>query len=130
MLAFDSNVFIYWLEGNEQFLETAKQALEPVFAGRERGCCSNLVITEIVAGAANNTILEVLEHPNMSVIPFYNAIAFRAGELRRRYHIKTPDAIHIATALEVGADTLITNDLRLTNLRVGELKIQPLTQVR
>lgn len=130
MIAFDSNVFIYWLEANEQFLEAAKQALEPVFARRESGCCSNLVITEIVAGAADNTILEVLEHPSMLVIPFSNAIAFRAGELRRAHNLKTPDAIHVATALEVGADTLITNDRRLTALKIEGLKIQPLTQAK
>ena len=38
------------------------------------------------------------------------AIAMRAAELRARYGLRTPDAIHCATALAARCDGLLTND--------------------
>lgn len=38
----------------------------------------------------------------------------RATELRARYNLKTPDALHCATALEVRAEVFITGDRELS----------------
>jgi predicted nucleic acid-binding protein len=40
-------------------------------------------------------------------------IVLKAAELRRKHHFKTPDAIHIATAVERKCDYFVTNDLGL-----------------
>lgn len=44
-----------------------------------------------------------------------------ATELRARHRLRTPDALHLATALRHGCTTLITNDLRVHCLTAPEL---------
>jgi len=52
-------------------------------------------------------------------------IAERAADLRARYNLRTPDAIHIATAIVAGCDAFLTNDLALR--RVTELRVLTLS---
>lgn len=47
------------------------------------------------------------------------AVFDRAAELRARHRIKTPDALHLAAALEHGCDEFWTNDDRLTPAHTG-----------
>jgi len=49
-----------------------------------------------------------------------------ATDLRARYNFKTPDAIHIATALCANADLVLTGDAALT--RCKELKFEVLRE--
>jgi predicted nucleic acid-binding protein len=49
----------------------------------------------------------------------------QAAQLRAQYNLKTPDAIHAATAMEVGCAQFITNDdgfRRVLSLPVVVLK--------
>ncbi|MEO8608692.1 MAG: type II toxin-antitoxin system VapC family toxin [Chloroflexota bacterium] len=55
------------------------------------------------------------------------AIAESAADLRSRYNLRTPDALHIATALNNHADAFLTNDLTLQ--RVKELPILVLDEL-
>ena len=48
----------------------------------------------------------------------------RATELRARYNLKTPDAIHYATAVEVGATVFLTGDRALA--RCSEVPVEVL----
>ena len=48
-------------------------------------------------------------------------VAIRAAQLRAKYHLRTPDALHVATALEHSCQAFLTNDRDL--LRVGELRV-------
>jgi predicted nucleic acid-binding protein len=43
-------------------------------------------------------------------------IAEQAARLRASYNLRTPDAIQLATAIEAGASTFLTNDQRLTSI--------------
>lgn len=43
-------------------------------------------------------------------------IAEKAAHLRARYNLRTPDALHLATAIEAGCDAFLTNDLGLNRL--------------
>ncbi|MEO6435934.1 MAG: PIN domain-containing protein [Tepidisphaeraceae bacterium] len=46
----------------------------------------------------------------------------RATEIRVRYRFKTPDAIHLATALQQKADAFLTADVALS--RCAEVKVE------
>jgi predicted nucleic acid-binding protein len=46
----------------------------------------------------------------------------RATALRARYGLRTPDAIHLATAIEQGADLVISGDAALS--RCPEIKVE------
>ncbi len=48
-------------------------------------------------------------------------IADSAADLRARYNLRTPDALHVAAAIQTGCDAMLTNDSGIT--RVQELAI-------
>ena len=52
------------------------------------------------------------------------AVIERATELRARYNLKTPDAIHFATAVECGATLFLTGDRALA--RCSEIAVEVL----
>ena len=72
-------------------------------------------------------------------MPLAISTARRTAELRAQYNIRIPDVIHLVTALDYGADALLTNDVGLKKvskiqiLILGELEIEelsPSNQVR
>ena len=59
------------------------------------------------------------------VMPDVNAAIIElATELRARYNLKTPDAIHYATAVEVAASVFLTGDRTLS--RCSEVPVEVL----
>lgn len=52
------------------------------------------------------------------------AVVERATELRARYNLKSPDALHYATAVEVGAAVFLTGDRGLA--RCSEVPVEVL----
>lgn len=128
MTGLDTNVLIYFLEKNETFFDAARDVLLPILNGSGRAVVSNLIITELMAGKGPGTDLGFLDHPQIALFPIDNQVARQAGLLRFRYGVKTPDAIHIATAEITGATVFITNDTSLLRLKLASgLKMQPLT---
>ncbi|MBY0228322.1 MAG: type II toxin-antitoxin system VapC family toxin [Gemmataceae bacterium] len=53
-----------------------------------------------------------------------SAIIERATDLRAKYNLKTPDALHYATAVEVGATVFLTGDRGL--VRCTEVPVEVL----
>jgi predicted nucleic acid-binding protein len=71
---------------------------------------------------------------NFRLLPVTAAVADSAAYLRACYNLRTPDALHIATAIEAGCDSFLTNDesfKRINELRVlilDELELDPPTE--
>ncbi len=60
--------------------------------------------------------------PNLAMRPITEIIGESAGVLRGKYpHLKTVDAVQIATALDTEADAFLTNDRKLSGIK--EIKI-------
>jgi predicted nucleic acid-binding protein len=128
-LALDTSAFIYHLEAHP----TRASRLLPIFkhieSGRGRGVSSTLTFLEVLVQPyrtgddAKRTALSALlvSFPGMTWISLDLAIADRAASLRARYRVRTPDAIHLATALHAGADLFLTNDRDLR--RVQEVRV-------
>lgn len=120
----DTAPFIYYTEENSDYIN----AIAPFFEAVGRGEVA--IITSVV------TLLEVLVHPTKSgntdlakkyrellfktkgikTIDVTQDIAEEAARLRASYNIRTPDAIHVATAIKAGADFILTNDISFPSL--------------
>ena len=51
--------------------------------------------------------------PRFEVAPFNRSVFDLAAELRAKFKLKTPDALHVAAARASGCDEFWTNDRRL-----------------
>ena len=120
-LAVDSSALIYLVEGSDALRERITRRLDPVLAdpaGRlvasrlarmdcrvkplRNGDTALLAEYDAVFGAARFDLADVTA-----------AILDRATDLRARHGFKTPDAIQLATAIEIGADAFLTGDAGL-----------------
>ena len=54
-------------------------------------------------------------------------ISIAAARYRARYGLRTPDAIQVATAIDVSADFFLTNDLKFRN--VNEIEVLILDEI-
>jgi predicted nucleic acid-binding protein len=67
----------------------------------------------------NTTLIDAYEQflsAQITLFPIHESILRSAAELRARTKLKTPDSIHIATALSQKATLFLTNDQGITNI--------------
>ncbi len=57
------------------------------------------------------------------IIELNQAVVERATELRARYNLKSPDALHYATAVEAGALVFLTGDRGLSRCSVIPVEV-------
>lgn len=50
----------------------------------------------------------------VAVLTVDRAVCDRAARIRAAFPFKTPDALHLAAAVEAGCDVFLTNDQQLT----------------
>ena len=121
LIALDSCILIYHLEGNESFAPAAGEVFSCIEAGRTHAVVSTLALLEIQVAPyrhkaedladCNYALLRQL--PNCRWVDMTYELADRAARLRAEYRLAAPDAIHIATAIECGATLFVTNDSAL-----------------
>ena len=113
--------FIYHFEANAEFGPAAGRLLKAAEEGRCRLVCSVVSLLEVlvVPKRKQETALcqryrEMFESfPNLSVLTLDASVAEIASDLRASYTVRTPDAIHLATALHAGAKAFVSEDGRL-----------------
>ena len=113
----DTNAIIYLTEGNPDF----KASIEGLFVEIERAgarlVTSELTFTEVLVvpfrvgndevAAAYERLLDTLIEP----IPLGRQELFLAAKLRANtFKLRTPDSLHLATAMLVGADVFVSGD--------------------
>ena len=133
MIALDTNLFVYVLEGNAQFAESAARVLHKA---QGNGVASMLVYAELLsapvfASTANrSTALAFMNGQALRYMELTKEVLIRAAELRscslKRHGLG--DAPHLACALQAGADTFITNDQGLLKVKVPGLAIEPVAE--
>ena len=112
----DACVFIYWVERAGPVAEAAVRWLENQ-AGAAM-CVSPLVRLEVLVKpmrAGNQPLVRSYEAllARQEWLPMDDDIFARALALRAQHGLKTPDALHLAAALQHGCTEFWTNDDRL-----------------
>lgn len=121
----DSMLFIYHFESNAEFGEAAARLLRRTEEGRCRLICTTLALLEVLVVPKRSGRVDLCQRyreifdafPNLRMQPVGEEIAEIASDLRARYNIKTPDAIHAAGAIAAGADAFISQDGNLKKIR-------------
>lgn len=114
----DTNIFIYFLDGNEPFFAAVSPFFESVLNGEVIGYTGEAVIAE--------TMVQPYKLGNIAIIDRFKAFFYQEDFLTIQPHdskafdfasqiagtkgMKLVDSLHMATALQSGCDYLITHD--------------------
>jgi len=121
----DTNIFVYLLEDRGQRGQRATEILNEVSLRGDEVLTSTLTLGELLVRPmeANDLTLaeryrKVFRGTTVRLISFDEAASERYARIRQDRAIKAPDAIQLATAAATGCELFITNDERLTRVRV------------
>ncbi len=128
-LGLDSAPLIYFIEQHHDYFARMLYVLRSVDEGSLEGVSSTITLAEVLVHPlrtahhelANRYETLLLHGRGLRLEPVTAAIARRAADLRARYDLRTPDALHMATAVETGCDAFLTNDRGIK--RVNEIKV-------
>ncbi|MEH2013433.1 type II toxin-antitoxin system VapC family toxin [Nostoc sp.] len=118
----DTPVVIYSMEWNPDYYSLLQPLWLKFQTGEIQIISSELILMEalVLPLRNNDTFLinayeELLLSQNMQLVPISQSILRQAANLRATTNLKTPDAIHAATALSVNCNQFITNDKGFRN---------------
>ena len=111
----DTAPWIYVLEDHPVFAPRFTGLFEAAEQGRLQLALTTVTLAEVLAGPfkAKQTALakryeKALNH--YQVVPLTAQVAALAAQLRVQYRLKFPDAVQLASALDLGAAALVTHD--------------------
>jgi predicted nucleic acid-binding protein len=131
----DANGFIYSIERIDPYRALLDILWQTVSTGQITVVTSELSLLEVLVrplkvGDATTAILfrTVLRHtPDVQMVPITQTVLEEAANLRATLGLRTPDAIHLATALLNGCALLVTNDRAFR--RVPDLAVTVLSEL-
>ena len=123
-LFLDTAPLIYLFEEHEQYLPVVEQILDEAHRVGADLVCSMITYIEILTAPlrAGSTALAaryreyLTNSEGLSIYPLNISVADEAARLRASHHLRTPDAIQLATATVCGVDYFLTNDRQLTRV--------------
>lgn len=136
IVALDSMNFIYLFEQDKRFSTRILDLFHQMESGKISVITSIISVVETLSPPKyitnEHTQSEISrffqESVGLAVYPLNWEISFESARLRRENKfLKTPDSVQLATALINKADVFITNDQKLTGLKISGLKISSLS---
>jgi predicted nucleic acid-binding protein len=138
VVALDSNVLIYLLEGSGPLAEVAASIIDGLEDGRGSGVFASIGLTEVLtrpaslgdAASFERTADELRTLPNMRLVQIDAETAIDAAWGRSAGR-DLGDALHMAAARRAGATCFITNDSRVRGragvevVRLSEIEVEP-----
>ena len=108
------------MERHEPYLTLLAPAWQQAEAGQLLVVCSELAVAETLVRPIRERDLDVeaafrnvFAAPEVEVVPATRRLWEETARLRAATRLKTPDALHAATALQAGCALFITNDADL-----------------
>lgn len=126
LLLVDTAPLIYHLEDDQRFGARFAGLFEASAAGRLRLAISTVSIAEVLTGPfqhGREALARQIENAlrDHRVVALTSEIAVDAARLRARYRLRLPDAVQLATALQIDAWALVTHDRDFS--RVEDVRI-------
>ena len=113
----DTNALIYMTEGSAAFKASIEGFVQSASSAQARFVTSELAITEVLVAPIreqNQDLLaayDELFESFVQAVPMDRSILIRAAQLRAGTHrLRTPDAIHLASAEQLRAAIFVTGD--------------------
>ena len=111
----DTAPWIYLLEDHAEFAPRFVGLFEAADRGQIQLALSTVTLAEVLTGPfkAGQTALAKRYETALGayqVVPLSAAVASLAAQLRVQYRLKLPDAVQLASALQIGAAALVTHD--------------------
>jgi predicted nucleic acid-binding protein len=131
----DTNAVIYRVERIEPYLSASAPLWDALDAGLASVVTSELTLLEVLVKPlrdGNSTLASLyrtvlLGTAGLTSVPITRSILEAAAQLRAGSQLKTPDAIHAATALQQGSSLFVSNDAGFR--RVAGLTVAVLSEV-
>lgn len=125
IVGIDTSVFIYFFEDHQKYADQAERILTLIESGKMEGVFSVVGLIEILTGPKKQKkeelayeYKELITHfPHLRIQGIGEKSVDISSHLRAKYGITTPDALHVAAAIEAGAEQFITNDKRLSKIK-------------
>ena len=133
MIAYDTNILIYALEGTSSWAEAAQAIVQQ--GERDGAVLSVLAWQELLTGTVlqgdgldGKVTMALHDLGATRFMPVTQAICSHAVALTKQHgkQVYGYDAIHLATALEHKAEAFITNDKALLGVQIEGLAIRSL----
>lgn len=127
----DTPAFIYHLEHHARYGRLAADLFSRVRTGLLRAHTSVLSLTELLmplyrlgsTGRAQGLAASLRAYPHLELLEVAGRTAEHAARLRGVYNLHTPDAVHVASAVESEVDWLVTNDRRLRRVEGEGIRV-------
>jgi predicted nucleic acid-binding protein len=126
----DSCTVIYLIEGPESLSRSLRSALDPSKSS-PKACISELTRLECRVGPIRQGNPDLLSEfdaffgsREVEIIPHDRDIFELATQIRATHGTKTPDALHLATAIAGQCAEFWTNDSRLAAAARGRIEIR------
>jgi predicted nucleic acid-binding protein len=118
---FDTNVFIYLVEGYAAFQTSLNEIRESILHQEAEIFTSELTLCEVLVLPFRSNNTEVVniyrqlieESGAFTLLPTKRETYIRASLIRAQMGLKMADAIHMATAVEYGCEVFVSNDTGL-----------------
>jgi predicted nucleic acid-binding protein len=119
----DTQIIIYTIEANPTYLNLLQPFWQQFQAGNIDIVTSELTLMEVLIfplkqnnSALVNDYQQFLENSDIQLAPIRRSILRDAADLRATTSLKTPDAIHGATALAENCTVFLSNDRAFRNV--------------
>ena len=134
-LCIETAPFIYYTESRAGYVDKMRAILQRAVDEQISIMASTITLTECLTKPLRDNDTALITAYNamlrstrrVRLVSVDSTVAGRAADLRARYNLRPPDALHIATALVAGCDAFLTNDLRLK--RVTEVRVLALDEL-
>lgn len=136
-LGLDTSSFIYFVETHPQYDALVTEIFQRIALGHTlSGVTSVITLCEVLVHPLRrgNAYLQreytdlLLNSANLQTLPVDADVAAQAAVLRAAYNLRTPDALHLATALNAGCEAFLTNDSTLR--RITEISVLTLDDLK